>query len=75
MPITYDDAVRACLGDPAFLEEYDRLRGTTFSQRGSIKNLIDQATGKYDADAKELAFFIRDHIWRPAVELERRADE
>lgn len=74
MPVGYDDAIRACLTDPEFLREYDRLRGTSFSKPGSIENQIDRATGKYDEDAKELAFFIRDYIWLPVASRREKAN-
>jgi len=41
----------------------DRLKGTSFSKSGGLELLIDKATGKYEADAKELFDFIRDRIF------------
>lgn len=48
--------LRMCAGNCELLANYDRLRGTNLSGRGSpIDRLIDEATGKLEAEA--LAFF------------------
>lgn len=48
--------LRLCAGNRELLANYDRLRGTNLSGRGSpIDRLIDEATGKLEEEA--LAFF------------------
>ena len=48
--------LRLCAGNGELLANYDRLRGTNLAGRGTpIDRLIDEATGKLEAEA--LAFF------------------
>lgn len=60
--MTLRECIRQSLAHPGFLPQWDRLRGTSFSKPGSIEQLIDKATGKYEKDAKELFDFIRDRV-------------
>lgn len=48
---------------PEFLVEYDRLRGTTFSKAGLVRE-IDVTTGKAADDLVELNDFIEQYIHR-----------
>lgn len=51
-----EDWLRMCAGHRELLANYDRLRGTNLSGRGTpIDRLIDEATGKLEAEAQ--AFF------------------
>ena len=63
---TFEDCVRETLDHPGFLREYDRLNNTSFSKAGIIQQ-IDIATGKMDADARELIDFIHKYIWIPYI--------
>ena len=48
--------LRLCAGNREMVESYDRLRGTNLSGRGTpIDRMIDEATGKLEAEA--LVFF------------------
>lgn len=60
---TFPAFVRAAVTTPGLLEEYDRLRGTSFvTRRTGIAAVIDQATGKTDDDLRELVEFLFD-LW------------
>lgn len=51
-----EEWLRMCAGNRELLANYDRLRGTNLSGRGTpIDRLIDEATGKLEAEAQ--AFF------------------
>lgn len=48
--------LRLCAGKAELVANYDRLRGTNLSRRGTpIDLMIDEATGKFEAEAQ--AFF------------------
>jgi hypothetical protein len=59
-----NECIKAVIRHPGLLEQYDRLRGTTFSSSG-IEHMIDKDSGKLEEDAKELAQFIQKYIHEP----------
>lgn len=66
-PISFSDVVMRCWDDADFMTEYRRLTGSTLgAPRSPVDRLVDDATGRGDADEQEaLAFFafVRDVIW------------
>lgn len=58
--VSFADCLRAATTDPAFIREYDRLRGSNLSLEGSgLELAIDESSGRQDA---EIARFI-DDVW------------
>ena len=56
VPCLLEPWLRLCAGNGELLANYDRLRGTNLSGRGTpIERMIDEATGKLEEEA--LAFF------------------
>ncbi len=52
------------LNTPEFLEQYDRLRGTSFSKSAHpMAHMVDVATGKFERDALRLFEDIIDLVW------------
>jgi len=50
----FRDCVRECLRNPEFLVEYDRLNGTSFSERLTpIEEMIDLSSGKRGVSLRE----------------------
>ena len=60
-------AIKTCLSTPDFMKEYRRLSGHSLGRAAPIIMMIDKATGKTDAEAKEFFEFVREHIWWPVV--------
>lgn len=49
---------------PEFVKAFDDLTGSDLSRKGAPINLvIDEATGKYEADAAKFADFVREFVW------------
>lgn len=47
-----------CVHSDEIIAQYDRLKGTNLSRKGSgLSILIDDTTGKYDSDAKAFLDF------------------
>lgn len=61
--VTFGDFLRACSSEPDLVAEFDRLRGTNLSRRGTgLDLMIDDATGRTDADCREWIEFCAD-LW------------
>lgn len=58
------DCIRACVFFPGFMEEWDRLHGSTFARPG-IDQEIDKATGKFDSDLEALIKFVKEYVYEP----------
>ena len=56
-----------CLGNKDFMREYRRLRKHRLGHGPPIDRMIDEATGKIEAEANELFCFVRDCVWFPVV--------
>ena len=66
--ITFEECVRATLANLEFVREYDRLRGTNLSCRGTgLDLMIDEASGRMEADVREFMAFVHAHVWLPLV--------
>lgn len=57
--VTFAVCLARCAGDPAFVAEYDRLRGTNLSFRGSVLDLRQSAEFEAFADFVWDAVFLR----------------
>lgn len=64
--LTLEDCVREALKDRELVANYDRLRGTNLSCKGTAFELkIDEATGRMEGDVREFVAFIHEHVWIP----------
>jgi hypothetical protein len=57
-----DYIVSVCKGMPGFLQEFDRLTGTTFTRGTPLEQAIDIATGKRAADEQALERFVAEYV-------------
>ena len=56
--------VLAAINEPELVKEFDRLRHTNLSQIGSpLDLLIDEQTGRLEADFNKFVEFVRDCIY------------
>ena len=66
--MTFIEAVRTCLGTPELVSEYDRLRGSNLSRKGTgLDLLIDDSTGRTQEEMGEFVQFVWDAVWTPLV--------
>jgi hypothetical protein len=65
--ITFEDAVRECLGNASFMREYRRLAKTDFGTSRGINLSVDLATGHFDAQARAFFDFVMEFVWLPLV--------
>ncbi len=66
---TFEAALRAAAGNRELLKEYDRLRGTNLSRKGSpIELAIDDSTGRTEEEFRAFAAFVLEYIWIPVLE-------
>jgi hypothetical protein len=64
--------VGAALGNMDLLREFDRLKGTTLvSRRAPIEVMVDQATGKQDADIQAFLRFVWNDIFTRTPSIDR----
>lgn len=62
--LTFTECVLACAARPDLVAEFDRLRGTNMSRRGTpIELLIDDSSGRYERDAVMLSEFVYEYVW------------
>lgn len=62
--MTFSEVLTECLRNKPLLKEYDRLRGTNLSLKGSGLDLqIDQATGRLAVELKDFVEFVYEYIY------------
>ena len=63
--MTFYGCLMECARNQELIKEFDRLRGTNLSLRGSpIEIEIDKSTGKLDSDLKLFVDFVWECVWR-----------
>ena len=61
---TFADCCRESFANRELLAEFDRLRGTNLSLRGTAFELqIDFASGRFEGEMEKFVEFVRDCIW------------
>lgn len=64
----FHECLRAAVANRDLLREYDRLYGSNLSMRGSpVQLVVDQVTGRLDAEFREFAEFVERYIYGPLV--------
>lgn len=62
--VSFSDFVFQCIESQELVQEFDRLRGTNLSLRGTVLDLeIDRATGRFDHDVQAFLDFCKD-LWQ-----------
>jgi len=62
--ITFYECLMACAANRDLVREFDRLRGTNLSLKGSgIELMIDEATGRLKQDLQAFVEFVYEFIW------------
>jgi len=62
--MTFLDCLYAAASNRELVSEFDRLRGTNLSLRGTGLELeIDKATGRLDSDVEAFIAFVWDCVW------------
>lgn len=65
-PPTFGQCIMAAAGTPELVAQFDRMRGTNLSLRGTQFDLaVDEATGKLQADIEEFLNFVYECIFLP----------
>lgn len=68
-PVTFAQCVLECARNRELVEQFDRLTGSNLSRRGTaFQLLIDDASGRFEADARRFLDFVREFIWAPLQE-------
>lgn len=58
------ECLKRAAANRELVEQFDRLRGTNLSLKGSpIERMIDSATGKLDDDLGKFVDFVREYIY------------
>ncbi len=66
LPLTFTDVLRHCAADREFVAAFDRLRGTSLSRlagRSGLDAMIDDATGRTDAEVRLFVEAVYDLVW------------
>ncbi len=72
--MTFIETVRICLKTPELVSEYDRLRGSNLSRKGTgLDLLIDDSTGRTKDEMRGFVQFVWEHIWTPCVSQQEAA--
>lgn len=62
--MTFPECVRECAANRELLAEFDRLKGTNLSLRGTGLDLqIDIHSGRLEQDVQEFVYFVEDVVW------------
>lgn len=63
--MTFPEVLMFAAANREFVESIDRLRGTSLATRGRVlmNDLVDDATGKTDADLQLFVETVYDLIW------------
>lgn len=62
--MTFAACLGQCVANQELISNYDRLRGTNLSLRGSGLSLaIDQATGRVDAEIRDFIEFCWEYVF------------
>ncbi len=62
--MTFEECVRASFADRALVAEFDRLKRTNLSLRGTGLDLrIDFASGRFEGEVKEFVEFVKECVW------------
>lgn len=62
--LTFAQVLDVCARNADFVAEFDRLRGTNLSRKGSRLALaIDDATGRMVAEVPDFVAFVWDTVW------------
>jgi hypothetical protein len=60
----------ACAGTHELVKEFDRLSGSHLSElrtRTPLDAMIDDATGRYDAELAKFTAFVFTFVWLPMI--------
>jgi hypothetical protein len=69
--MNFQQTLMHCAANKDLIENFDRLRGTNLSRRGSPLALaIDDSTGRTDADLKLFVDFVRTYVYMPLLTSE-----
>ena len=62
--MTFNECVLYCAENKELIENFDRLRGTNLSRRGSpIELMIDDSTGRLQHDLSLFCAFVFEFVW------------
>ncbi len=71
--MSFADVIRAAVDNQELLKEYDRLSGTNLSMRGTpLDIIIDEATGRVEAEIPDFVDFVYNAIWLPLLAQEAK---
>lgn len=74
--LTFAICLREAAGEIELVREFDRLYGTALSSRPpTINSMIDEATGKTDADMQAFLRFVWNYIFMSVPEVRESAPE
>lgn len=73
--MTFAEVVQESAEHRGLLQAYDRINGTNLSMRGKpIDLLIDESTGRMQAEVPGFVAFVYRAIWLPLIAQERGSD-
>jgi hypothetical protein len=62
--MTFAEVVRSTFANRELLAEFDRLRGTNLSLRGTAFELqIDFASGRFEGEMQQFVEFVKECVW------------
>ena len=62
--MTFQECVRESFANRELLAEFDRLKGTNLSLRGTGLDLqIDFASGRFEGEIEEFVAFVKECVW------------
>lgn len=65
-PTTFEQVLMHCAATPDLVAQFDRLTGSNLARKGAQINLmVDDATGKTNADLAAFVDFVREFIYAP----------
>lgn len=66
--MTFEEVVMESYKNDELIEQYNRLTGSTLKRKkSSIYQLIDEATGKEEAELKGFISFVDEYVFHPLV--------
>lgn len=66
--MTFSDCLYECAANREFISNFDRLYGSNLSRSGSpIELMVDDSSGRTDADAKAFINFVWQYVWCPLL--------
>lgn len=62
--MTFPECVREAFNNRELLAEFDRLKGTNLSLRGTALDLkIDFASGRFEPEIEQFVEFMKECVW------------